>query len=129
MEVLNIKGGNDIPTVICDPEKGFIELTGKAIPEDPFNEIFKPILLWLKEYASNTLPTTTVNIQLEYFNTSSSKYLLEILRDLEAIHKSDEDTSVLINWFYEEDDEDMLEAGQDYEAMIKVPFEMKLIDN
>ena len=129
MEVLNIKGGNDIPTVICDPVKGFIELKGKAITEDPFNEIFEPILLWLKEYTNNTLATTTVNIQLEYFNTSSSKYLLEVLRVLEAIHKSDEDTSVLINWFYEDDDEDMLEAGQDYEAMVKVPFEMKLIDN
>ena len=63
-----------------------------------------------------------VNIRLEYFNTSSSKCILDVFKKLEAIHKSRNEVEV--NWFYEEDDEDMLEAGEDYESIIRVPFNM-----
>jgi hypothetical protein len=63
-----------------------------------------------------------VNIQLEYFNTSSSKCILDVFKKLEAIYKSGNE--VVINWFYEEDDEDMLEAGEDYQSIIKIPFKM-----
>jgi hypothetical protein len=68
------------------------------------------------------LDKTVVNIRLEYFNTSSSKCILDVFKRLEAIHRSKHD--VEINWFYEEDDEDMLEAGEDYDSIIKVPFKM-----
>ena len=67
-----------------------------------------------------------MNIQLEYFNTSSSKCILDVFKKLEAIYKSGNE--VLINWFYEEDDEDMLEAGEDYQSIIKIPFKMVEID-
>ncbi len=59
---------------------------------------------------------------LEYFNTSSSKCILDVFKKLEAIHKGKNE--VIINWYYEEDDEDMLEAGEDYESIIRVPFKM-----
>jgi len=65
---------------------------------------------------------TEVNVQLEYFNTSSSKCILDVFKKLEAIHKSGNE--VIINWYYEEDDEDMLEAGEDYESIIRIPFKM-----
>ncbi len=63
-----------------------------------------------------------VNIQLEYFNTSSSKCILDVFKKLEKINSGG--STVIINWHYEEDDEDMLEAGEDYEAIINVPFKM-----
>ncbi len=65
---------------------------------------------------------TNVNIQLEYFNTSSSKCILDVFKRLETIYKARNE--VIINWFYEEDDEDMLEAGEDYESIINIPFKM-----
>ena len=68
------------------------------------------------------LDKTVVNIRLEYFNTSSSKCILDVFKRLESIHRAKHD--VEINWFYEEDDEDMLEAGEDYDSIIKVPFKM-----
>jgi len=61
-------------------------------------------------------------VKLEYFNTSSSKCILDVFKKLEMIHKAKND--VEIKWYYEEDDEDMLEAGEDYESIIRVPFEM-----
>ena len=71
-------------------------------------------------FAQNT------NIQLEYFNTSSSKCILDVFKKLEAINKGG--SAVVINWYYEEDDEDMLEAGEDYQAIISVPFKMVQIE-
>jgi tRNA(Phe) wybutosine-synthesizing methylase Tyw3 len=76
----------------------------------------------LDRYASSAKPVTTVNVQLEYFNTSSSKCILDVFKKLEGINKGG--SAVTINWHYEEDDEDMLEAGEDYEAIISVPFKM-----
>jgi hypothetical protein len=67
-----------------------------------------------------------VNIQLEYFNTSSSKCILDVFKKLEAINKGGQ-SSVVINWHYEEDDEDMSEAGEDYQAIINVPFKMVMV--
>ncbi|HSA04828.1 MAG TPA: DUF1987 domain-containing protein, partial [Tenuifilaceae bacterium] len=65
---------------------------------------------------------TVVNIRLEYFNTASSKCILDVFKKLEVLKKNSND--IVINWYYEEDDEDMLEAGEDYESIIKVPFKM-----
>ena len=59
-------------------------------------------------------------MQLEYFNTSSSKCILDVFKKLESLAG----TEVSVKWYYEEDDEDMLEAGEDYEAIIDLPFEM-----
>ena len=77
---------------------------------------------WLEKYSDSPLDLTQVNVQLEYFNTSSSKCILDVFKKLEAIHKGK--SEVIINWYYEEDDEDMLEAGEDYESIIRVPFKM-----
>ena len=68
----------------------------------------------MEEYGGTPAEKTIVNVQLEYFNTSSSKCILDVFKKLEAIHKAKND--VIINWHYEEDDEDMLEAGEDYES-------------
>lgn len=77
---------------------------------------------WLDQYKDNPLNKTVLNIRLEYFNTSSSKCILDVFKKLESIHKAKNDVEV--NWYYEEDDEDMLEAGEDYESIIRVPFKM-----
>jgi hypothetical protein len=97
------------------------EIKGRSIPENSV-EFYKPLNEWLDQYMQVPLDKTVVNIRLEYFNTSSSKCILDVFKRLESIHKSKHD--VEINWFYEEDDEDMLEAGEDYDSIIKVPFKM-----
>jgi hypothetical protein len=81
---------------------------------------------WLEKYAAKPQSSTNVNIQLEYFNTSSSKCILDVFKKLEAINKGG--SQVVINWYYEEDDEDMLEAGEDYQAIINVPFKMVQVE-
>jgi hypothetical protein len=121
LEPISIEGTPKTPSVKFDAENGVIEIKGRSIPENSI-EFYKPLVDWLENYAINPLDKTHVNVQLEYFNTSSSKCILDVFKKLETIQKSNKE--VLINWYYEEDDEDMLEAGEDYESIIRVPFKM-----
>ena len=121
MEALVIEGTQKTPVVEFDPQKGVLEIKGRSIPENSI-EFYKPLVDWLEDYSDSTTSKTVVNIHLEYFNTSSSKCILDVFKKLESIHKSNNE--VVINWYYEEDDEDMLEAGEDYESIIRVPFKM-----
>lgn len=121
MESLFIEGTSKTPNVKFDANEGLMEIKGRSIPENSI-EFYKPMVDWLDKYAKTPKSLTKVNIQLEYFNTSSSKCILDVFKKLEAIHKAN--NQVQINWYYEEDDEDMLEAGEDYESIIRVPFKM-----
>ncbi len=121
MKPLTIEGSPKTPYINFDVAKGVLEVKGRSIPENSI-EFYKPLIDWLDEYGANPLKLTTVNVQLEYFNTSSSKCILDVFKKLEAIHNAKNE--VVINWYYEEDDEDMLEAGEDYESIIRVPFKM-----
>ncbi len=121
MESLLIEGTAKTPNVKFDGGQGFIEIKGRSIPENSI-EFYKPLVDWLDRYSQSPKQTTKVNIQLEYFNTSSSKCILDVFKKLESIHKSNHE--VVINWYYEEDYEDMLEAGEDYESIIRIPFKM-----
>lgn len=122
MDALVIEGSPKTPTVGFDAEKGTLLIKGRSIPENSI-EFYKPLVDWIENYANFSKPETQVNIQLEYFNTSSSKCILDVFKKLEGIHKGGK-SAVTINWHYEEDDEDMLEAGEDYQAIINIPFKM-----
>jgi hypothetical protein len=121
MEKLAIEGTPKTPTINFDINSGSLEIKGRSIPENSI-EFYKPLVEALEKYAGKPQGSTNVNIQLEYFNTSSSKCILDVFKKLEAIHKGG--SQITINWYYEQDDEDMLEAGEDYQAIINVPFKM-----
>lgn len=121
MEPISIEGTPKTPTVNFLADTGKIEIKGRSIPENSI-EFYKPLVDWLEQYSSVPCQLTEVDVQLEYFNTSSSKCILDVFKKLESIHKGGNE--VVINWYYEEDDEDMLEAGEDYQSIIKIPFKM-----
>ncbi len=121
MKTISLEGSAKTPTVLMDAEAGKVQIKGRSIPEDSVN-FYKPIVDWLTEYATQPKEETVVDIELEYFNTSSSKCILDVFKKLEVIHK--EGNKITINWYFEEDDEDMLEAGEDYQSIIKIPFKM-----
>lgn len=118
MEDLSLEGTAKTPTVDFKSE-GELLIKGRSIPENSI-EFYKPLIDWIATYSDNPKENTLVNIQLEYFNTSSSKCILDVFKKLESIS----DSTVSVKWYYEEDDEDMLEAGEDYEAIIDLSFEM-----
>ena len=120
MDPLIIEESVKTPSITFNPITGVLELKGKSIPENSL-EFYKPVFEWLDAYSKSPAPTTEVHIRLDYFNTSSSKCLLDIFRRLEPANSGGA-TSVKVHWFYESDDEDMMEAGDDYQALVKLPF-------
>ncbi len=122
LKILEIKATNKTPYIKFDPNMGVLELRGRSIPENAV-DFYKPLVEWLDKYAQDPKDKTEVNVQLEYFNTSSSKCILDVFKKLEDINKKP-GKEVVINWYYEEDDEDMLEAGEDYQSILKIPFKM-----
>lgn len=120
MEVIKIPGTDDTPQVTLDANTPYMEISGRSLPEDVV-AFYDPILEWLDEYAETPLDKTVFNFKLEYFNTASSKLLLDILLKLEDIH--DDGHEVLVRWHFPDDDEDMEEAGEEYADIVEVPFE------
>ena len=121
MKDLFIKGNNKTPTVELVAGKGHLSFSGKSIPENTIS-FFQPIFDWVDEYIKEPNEQTTFVIKLEYFNTSSSKALIEIFRKFEKLFKSGKE--VLIQWYYEQDDEDMQETGEDFRELLKIPVEL-----
>ena len=122
MDSINIEGTPKTPTISFDANTGVIEIKGRSIPENSI-EFYKPLVDWLDKFVDVAQGTVNVNIQLEYFNTSSSKCILDVFKKLENLQNKNR-AEVVINWYYEEDDEDMLEAGEDYQSILKIPFNM-----
>jgi len=120
METIKIQGTEDTPKIMLDSENEIFEISGRSLPED-VSAFYEPVLNWLNEYAENPNSKTVFNFKLTYFNTASSKLLLDILMKLEEMHEKGQD--VLIKWHYPEDDEDMAEAGEEYSDIVDVPFE------
>lgn len=116
-----LDGSPKTPTVHFDGDTGVLELRGRSIPENSI-EFYKPLIDWIDQYARDPKPQTQLRVQLEYFNTSSSKCILDLFKKLENVRSSGNEVQVL--WHYETDDEDMLEAGEDYQAIISLPFKM-----
>jgi len=117
MENFFLEGTNKTPQLDFNSNEGRFLIAGRSIPENSI-EFYKPLFEWLDTYVSQAKSNTILDVKLEYFNTSSSKCLVEIFRKLETLQQKND--NVLINWFYEEDDEDMQESGEDFQEIIDV---------
>lgn len=119
METIKLQGTDDTPSVILDKASGVFEFSGRSLPED-VNSFYEPILDWLSDYAEAPNSETSVTFKLVYFNTASSKLILDILLKFEEIGEAG--SNVQINWYYPEDDEDMEEAGDEYSDIVEIPI-------
>ena len=108
------------PEVILDP-KGTIKLTGRLIPENA-EDFFNPIEEWINEYFNNSAEITCVEICIEYINSAGTKYLLDIIHRITHVHLNKNINKFIINWYYNDEDEDMLEKGKIFSSNLDVPF-------
>jgi len=128
METLIIKKTKTTPQIKFDKKSGVLEISGRSIPENS-SKFYEPILEWIDKYNLEPSKQTVLKIYLEYFNTSSSKYLYEIFKRFEELHNRDDENSVQIEWFYEKGVEELAEAGEDYGDIINIPFDIKIYDD
>ena len=117
MSILKIKPTRDTPAVYFDAEKGIFKMFGRSLPENSL-KFWTPILRQIE----NGIQTNKLDIRvkMEYYNTSSSKCVFDLFRVFKSIEQKGVELS--IRWYYEEYDEDMLEAGEDYKNLLDLPI-------
>ena len=124
MEILEIKGNWKSPSILFNPN-GNLQIWGRSLPENAL-EIYNPIFNWLDEYKYNPSDQTSVEVKLEYFNTTSSKLIYEIFKKFEEINSNGH--KINVKWYYESDDPDLEEEGKLLAKIIKLDIELIAID-
>jgi hypothetical protein len=110
MEDLFIKGTESIP-MVSFKTNGEIKLEGRALVEDAY-KFFQPLINWAKEFKGDEL---NIEINLEYFNTSVSKQLLDLFRTFDG---NPNNKVINVKWLYEEGDDEMQESGEIFEDLL-----------
>ena len=110
----------ETPIVSLNSEKGVLLIDGNCESESP-EDFFTDITDWINNYSKNPHATTTLTINLGRINISSSKYLLNIIYQLEDLYIKK--FKVRIRWVYKNGEDGNYELGKDYNEMVSIPFE------
>lgn len=111
------------PGIVLD--QGRIFIMGRSIPDDP-GILYGPIFIWISEYIRNFKGVTTIELGFEYINTSSTKWIFLILKELSEMKDLSLNTS--ISWYYEVGDEDMCELGNILRSLVDCPLKIVEVD-
>jgi SiaC family regulatory phosphoprotein len=118
MNAIRIEAKEDTPEVIIDHTAARLSISGRSLPEDVAN-FYKPVLDWLSAAKENPLSGLVIEVKLEYFNTASSKILLDIFLMAEDFMPDSQ-----IVWHYDSEDDDMKEAGEEYQELVSIQFDL-----
>ncbi len=129
MDILNIEPTENSPKVIMDPFTLKFEIAGESRPENA-GKFYEPILAWLEQFqsilfwqknSSGDSAKIIFEFKLEYFNSTSAKYLLDVLRVVDVCHT--DGCAVKVLWFYDARDEDMKESGEEFSQLVNFNFD------
>lgn len=118
MDQFKIEPSRNTPEIVLRPD-GNMKIKGRSIHEN-VADFYKPALDWVEEYIADPPETTFIDIHLEYFNSSSAKYIIQMLQRLRMVAMKNK--KFYINWFYEVGDEDILERGEYFSSVLDLPF-------
>lgn len=129
MEPLVIQATTDSPTVHFDSTSNVLSISGESRPENPA-KFFTPLIEWLINYekllywrkneAKNEIAPITFRFNLGYFNSTSAKYIMDILLLVKKL--MDDGYKINIEWYYKDNGDDMLDAGKEFSSFIDVDF-------
>lgn len=125
MDSLIVKETNRTPAINFDPANGTFDIRGKSTPENPIS-FYAPVLDYIDHYSESPADKTVLNVKFEFFNTSSSNKIHSMFKKFEKVYLGNRD--VIIRWYCESGDENMIDAGQDFKAILHVPFEIIKVD-
>jgi len=124
IDAVHILPTNNTPEVLLNPD-GIIKIKGRAIDESRA-KYSEPILVWIDSYLLNPAKITEVTIALEYLNSYNSIILASILRKLSQVTLQSK--KLVVKWYIEEDDDDLLERGEYTSSSLKIPIEFIMTD-
>jgi len=110
MNMLQKEATRYTPSILMDESQGLIEIRGKSYPENSF-EFYQPVMEWIENYLKSPQPKTTINMEIIYFNSSSSKLFFDLF---DLLEESKDHTDITINWIYDAENESALEAGEEF---------------
>lgn len=119
METLHIEGTRSTPQVHFDPATGILTVRGESYPENSF-EFYQPILVWVGEFLAVHNGTTSLNIELSYLNTGSTKCMMDLLDLFEESFKNGR--TVAINWYCDHENDRAVEAAEEFKEEVTMPF-------
>jgi hypothetical protein len=132
MRKLILKKTESSPAVILDPDKNIFEISGESRPPD-VSAFYGEILKWMDDFSihliklQNNSDPIVFNFDLEYFNSWSAKYILDLCKQMASLRSKGK--NIEVKWKYEEDDIDLLEAGKEMSRLSKLPFEYVMSEN
>jgi hypothetical protein len=121
MKKIDISSTSNTPSVSFDPELGLFKIEGRSIPENP-GEFFDGLIDWLILYFKEPASKTSFELNLEYVNSGSSKYLLSLFKVFKDAFIAGK--NIEIRWLYEEDDEAIKSLGEHYKTILGIPFQL-----
>lgn len=124
-ENVEIEGTMKTPYILLDKDKGLIEIRGNSIPENT-REFYWHFNRWLTEYCSQPAKHTKVNLALRYINSSSAVVITRMMQLIDTMIGMN--TTIEINWYYEEEDQSMQEQGQLYQDTMRSKINMIAVD-
>lgn len=120
LNTLHITGTDETPEVFLTSEGGDSYIRGKSLPENAF-DFYEPVLSWVRTYSNEVNEPLRLRIQFDYFNSSSGRYLFELLHTLE---KSRFKENYRIVWVTDKDDELMFEKGLELKSLSDLAFDL-----
>ena len=122
LQHLKLDAGEDTPFVDFDAETGLLQINGRALPEDA-HAFFSPLQNWLENYSSAPAKQTVIDLKIDYFNSAATRYIFNILMDLENLAGSGNDVKVV--WHFKKDDEMIAAKGEELQSMLDLTFDMR----
>jgi len=120
---LTILPTKDTPGIILNPN-GIIKIVGRSMIAD-VNDFTKQIEGWIEKYIYDPADITCVDFHLEYLSTNNQKFYINLLEKIEQIKLRNK--KYIINWYYEEGDEDILEKGEYISSVVEISFNFIMI--
>ena len=129
MQKLYIKPTDTTPEILLSPEENIFLIRGTSSPED-VRAMYYPVIEWIKTFINDILegeknsysPDFPLKFQIDlaYFNSSSAKFLFDIFSELKRLISSQ--IPVIVEWFYDEEDIDLKDAGTDIALLAGMDF-------
>lgn len=135
MNPLLIESTEFSPKVILDATKKKFEISGESRPENA-GKFYAPIIKWFEDYRKvrlaekekfGSLDKMVVEFKFIYFNSTSTKYIMDILKQFDTYYSQGDPLE--IRWYFEKDDEDMKESGEEFAKLVNIPLKFVELEN
>ncbi len=121
MEIIRIEKTNNTPSIYIDEANLLCRIVGSSFPEDAY-EVYQHVIDWLGRVSKDNKSELVVEFDYDFLNSISHKKVWQILHELKQLYKAGKQVKVI--WYYNESDEDIMEAGEDLAELMNIPFEL-----